>query len=530
VDLRGLEELITLIFSELFRSKLKLLAALLLVCLSYGCGNNMQRAAEFAAVAERQLADGDIAGARYNTQQAIATRDDVPAYYILLGRIEMQAQKPVNAFNAYSLALDLEADNVDTLQNIANLGLQIGRVKEAKEAADRILLIAPASPGALVVKGFLQIDGGKFDDARDTVLKIFAINPEDEGGVILSARIDALQGHPQQALARIEEFVSAVGETGAINVTRLEIYRMLGASDKMRTIFPAVLETTKGNFDYKIDYINLLYRTGAIAQARQESMAIINNARTDQSQLDRLAKVWIEHDNSPLPAEQVALLGSTGTRLARLGVARFFLAVNKADKAKVVLAQLVSQQLPEAVALLARSELQRGQKTVAYQLADKALLVDARNEDALLVRSDRNLTQNRLDRAIEDANIVVSEAPQTVMGYVQLGMDALPQSLQLAAYYKEMLKKWGDTARIVSLDRDVAHASPSSIAAWSIFDQSCASYSGIDCVKEAELGLAGAKTRFMVDDPPGTPRRRGLFSRLTPDEACTPTGKTCEAN
>ena len=78
--------------------------------------------------------------ARKSIREAITERDDVAAYYILLGRIELRAQRLTSAFNAYSMALDLQADNPEILQAIAELGLQTGRVREADDAADRLLL------------------------------------------------------------------------------------------------------------------------------------------------------------------------------------------------------------------------------------------------------------------------------------------------------------------------------------------------------------------------------------------------------
>jgi tetratricopeptide (TPR) repeat protein len=515
----------------------------------HGCTDNMQRAAELAAIAEAQMNANDLTNARISIQKAISTRDDVASYYIMLGQIEVQAQKPVNAFNAYSMALDLEADNVETLQNIANLGLQIGRVKEAREAIDRILIIAPASTSALVIKGFLQIDEGQFDDAQETIKRISAINPQDEGGVILASRVDALQGRPQLSLERINKFISEFGETTVINITRLEVYRMLGDGEKMQAVFPAVLKEMGQNFDYRLDYVNLLYRLGQLAEARQEGLAIINDPRTEQSQLNRLVDVWKDQDHAPMTITQAQSLAASGTRIARLTVARFHLDIGKLNMAQLSLAQLIKQETPDAMGLYSRILLEMGKAATANATANRILESDRRNEDALLVRSAENLAIGRVDRAIEDANVVVSDAPQIVMGYVQLAkayqkkgsairarqiyeqaIDAMPQNLQLAALYKQVLRQWGDTARIVSLDREMALAKPSSVAAWRIYAASCANYGDAVCATAASNGLASAQKRLMIDDAPGTPRRRGLFSRITPEEVCSATGGICTAS
>ena len=232
----------------------KWLAIIFTLSLSMSCTDKYESAAQYATQSESLFASGNLVEARLNIQKAIAQRDDVAAFYILLGRIEVQAEQPVRAFNAYSMALDLEADNLEVLQNIADIGLQTGRVQEAEEAASRILLLAPASNGAMLVKGFIAIDEGRFDDAQKAVDDIMAINPSDEGGVILGARIDALQGRTEAALAKIDNSIATIGQTNALNVTRLEILRVLGNPKGMASIFPAILKTMNDDADFRLDY------------------------------------------------------------------------------------------------------------------------------------------------------------------------------------------------------------------------------------------------------------------------------------
>lgn len=510
-----------------------------------GCDDRLERASKFATVAEQQFTAGDIDAARLNIQRAISARDDVAGYYVLLGQIEVQSQKPISAFNAFSLALDLEADNLQILQSIADLGLQTGRVKEAKEAAERILILAPGSPSALLVKGFIALDGGRFDEAKATVDEILALNPQDEGGIILSARIDALQGRSEQALAKINKTIESIGETDALNATRLEIYRLLGQPARILETMPAILKNVDANSEYQIDYINVLYKTGSIANARNVAMKILKDPKTNAEQLANLTDIWSEYDPTPLTASQISSFAESGTPMVQVTFARHFLLHEPQYTSQLIAKPLKAQNL-EAQALLARTLLVEGKTRPAYKIADQILQKDLRNEDALVVRSARFIAEKKLDEAIADANIVVSDAPQNVYGYVMLGkalfakgnkirarqvfeqgMDALPQSRTLARHYKEFLLSWGDTRRIVSLDKEVALASPSSIRSWAIFGESCSRFGDAICATEAKQGLSRAKMSFIVDDPPGTPRRRGLFARITPEKICATTGGIC---
>ena len=93
-----------------FRLAMRMLPLALWLAVASGCADSAQRAAENAAIAESQLAAGDVEAARKSIREVIAERDDVADCYILLGRIELRAQQLTSAFNAYSMALDLQAD------------------------------------------------------------------------------------------------------------------------------------------------------------------------------------------------------------------------------------------------------------------------------------------------------------------------------------------------------------------------------------------------------------------------------------
>ncbi len=520
-------------------------AAALLLALA-GCDEPLQTAANDASIAESQLAGGNLDEARESIRRAITERDDVAGYYVLLGRIELAAERPASAFNAYSMALDLQADNPEILQSIAELGLQTGRIKEAGEAADRMLLLAPGSTRAMLVKGFIAIDDGRLDEASRLASEILTFNANDEGGTILSARIDALKGDVDKALTAVQSAISVIGPTNALNITLLEIYRVKGDAKGMRSVFPLVMKGMNGDSGYQIDYINLLYKVGDVAAARAEAVKAIEAKPNDASLFRALGNLWAEYDRRPLSAEQLTYLAESGTRASQIALARFYLGVGDHDKAQRLLTRSFNNGVAEAQGLMARIMMASGDIKRADALVSRVLEADPRNQDGLLVRSARQLTNGRPDRAIEDANIVVSDAPEEYLGYVALadayrakgsplrarqtferGMDFLPQSQMLADAYRNFLLSEGDTARVVSLYQELAIAKPSSIPTWATFSRVCAEYGDTLCAAKVTSGIARAKSSIAVDDVPGTPLRRGLFSRITPEQICATTGGIC---
>jgi tetratricopeptide (TPR) repeat protein len=543
----------SLAFDAVVQAKLQFLigiCALLLAALGVAaCSDRVQEAADNAALAQAHLDAGNFIEARESIYRAIAARDDVPEYFIILARSELALKQTSGAFNAYSRALDLQADNLEILQNIAELGLQIDRTWEADEAADRMLLLFPGSARAMLVKGFVAIENGRLDDARRFASSILQANPDDEGGVILSARLSALDGRFDDAVAQIQMARSTVGETEALNATLLEVYRAQGNGEGMRSVFPQVVAAAGQIADYRLDYINFLYKTNDRSAARSETRKAIESRPNDFAMLAALSSLFHEYDPSPFSPAQRQTLAQSGTRSSQIAMARFYLETSQLAEAIAILKQPLAQEVLEAKALASRILLAQGRANAAARMAASVLEVDPRNPDALLTRSARRLSTGRHDAAIEDANVIVSDAPQEYMGYVALanafhakgstlrarqvferGVDALPQSTLLTQTYAQFLRRLGDNARVKSLHADQAAASPSSVKALQSLVRVCSEFQDRVCLAKADRGLILARRSFVIDNAPGAPRARGLFSKITPEQICRTTGGICTAS
>lgn len=531
-----------------WRCRATLLLVPVLIALS-GCSDRAGQAAEAASLAEAQLEAGNLADARRNIQQAIILRDDVAEYFILLGRVELESGEVSGAFNAYSRALDLQADNIDVLQSIAELGLQTDRIVEADEAATRMLLLFPGSTRAMLVKGFIAIEEGRMDDARKFAKDITDINPLDQGGAILSARVSAIEGRFDEAVRELARARGDAAEAEALDATLLEIYRAQGNATGMRSVFPQVIAATQDRAQYLLDYVNFLYKVGAVQSARGEALKVLANRPNDIVALTGLARLFEEYDPQPLTPGQLETLSSSGTRISQVAIGRFYLEAGQLTNAFKAIQRPFNEDVVEARALASRIMLAQGRSREAEQAAQDVLAFDPRNSDALLTRSAILLAKGETDRALEDANIVVSDAPQEYAGYVALakahvakgshvrarqvferGIDALPQSGLLAAEYSSYLRRIGEQGRLVSLHADLVAAAPSSMKAARRYAAVCEVAGSAACRSRAEQAIRSASRSFVIDDAPGTPKDRGLFSRITPEQICRATGGVCTAS
>ncbi|MEM9085898.1 MAG: hypothetical protein AAGB23_08245 [Pseudomonadota bacterium] len=348
------------------------------------------------------------------------------------------------------------------------------------------------------------------------------------------------------AIKIVDSLRKETGETLALNVTLLEIYRAQSNADGMLEVLPKIVSETGLNSVHQFDLINTLYKTGRIEQARAETWQYLISEEADRTGLEKLGSLMIEYGAPPLSDEEMSDLIREGSVEARLFLARHYLDQGNLGATERLLANLRQDGPIEALALMSRVETLKGNLAMADELIASVLERDRRNPDALLARAKQKIDAGEADAAIQDLNVVVSDAPEEYRGYIALaranqakgsvlranqvfeqGVDFLPQSELLAAAYEAFLRETGDLSRIVSLYADLTYAKPSSIRAWEAYAKVCAEFKA-DCLgTRLESGLLNSRERYVIDLPPGTPRRTGLFAQIRAEQICRSTGGIC---
>src|SRR5690349_8289918 len=82
------------------------------------------------------LAAGDMVQARYALTKLVHIDQDVPDYWIELGKLELQMKDYRGAYDAFAHAHELDRTNVEVLSSMAELALLSGDVDTASEHAE----------------------------------------------------------------------------------------------------------------------------------------------------------------------------------------------------------------------------------------------------------------------------------------------------------------------------------------------------------------------------------------------------------
>lgn len=501
---------------------LSVLSALLVV----GCSDKSERAFAEGQQAQALLDAGDLPGARAAIGRALLLRDDQIDLLMLDGRIKFQMRDYEAAFDSYNLALAIDPANTEAMQAVSQIGASIGFERESEEATDRILALNPKQPDALLVKGVHALNKRKFAEAQALGESILEANPQSETGVVLKARAMFLGGKRAEAFALLSDAIKRIGRTQMITTALLECARDQSDTEIMLQQYRVLSGLVPKNVDLTVDETNTAYKSGLTDEARSRGYALIVENGDKPEAMRRLSDLWTEYDTDPLTSSQIASISNEGQPAARMMAARYYL--NRGDATTA--AALVAPMQDDAV---------HGLKTrIQYALGDPGALggaewllkKDKTNCDALTVRNVAEIQAKQSANAINSAQVIVAECPDSDDGFLMLaeayglagkpegvrrafnqGVEALPINTRIVARYVDWLLDNGRRDSALSIARRLTQRAPAKISAWRLLKSACSRANDTNCVVEATRGEATARRNFVIDLPPGERRPNPLL-------------------
>jgi predicted Zn-dependent protease len=499
-----------------------------------GCESDKQKAARLAQMAQMQLESGDIVSARKTIGDAIAERDDVVQYYVLQGQISLAGGNTVGAYQAFKNAIGLDPTNQDVLAAVSNLSFRVGQFDEAARYADQLLIFNAQSIPGLEVKALVALQRRQLPEARQLAAQVLAISPNEEGAQLVEARALALQGNLVESVERLNDMSRNGKPSVAVLSTQLNVYRSQHEAGPMRAVVERMIASQPDNIDFKIDYANLLYKMGAMDDARAAVVKILTSkaGKVGTASYAQAVRLWSEFDSAPLPPALLANLAEHANPAALPFVLNHFLLTGQRQTGDQIIAKLSDDNRAKLKPIIGRYALAAGRVDQARQIARETLKADPDNVDGLMLAAEVALADRNATEAIIKLQSALSNDPLNPSAYILLarsfqakgerwrarqvmedGLSKIPQSQYLYDYYLPWLNRTGDRNRAVSVARTLTHASPSSTRAWDRLMAECPA-SDVDCRQTAQAGREAARQAYQLDDPPGTLPDRGLFGRL----------------
>lgn len=493
-----------------------------------GCSSPEEKAAKASTRFDVFYAQRDFWSARVEIKKAIAAQEENPEYWMKLARVELADGRYLDAYSAYEHVVELEQENDEALQGMAELAYAGGNIDKSEELADRVLERQPRSLRMLLVKGSVAAVRHEDEAARAIAQQMLEIDPTNEGGTILLARSQFQGGEPDLATATLRESIAKDGESVPKLMALLDLHAGRNDFRNMARTFARLFALQPQNIDIRLDYVRVLYEQGLPDRALGMLTRLTRRRPGDTDLQQRIVDIWTDLGSEMVDVDQVRrFVMAGGNRQMKVALGRLLIERHRYAEAEAVLRPHVDKgditaENVEADVQYAGALSGLGRRREALALVDRLLDFDDNNPRALLMRVRIAVARGDLVQALRDAQLLVRDNPAMMEGrvaladihvrrkepiladdaYAQAMNDLSQDSGMLAAYVRYLLgKDRTDMARDAA--RRFTRENPRSRDGWRERGRLCIQLGDAECVGESFNALdripGGPRIRYMLE-------------------------------
>ena len=184
-----------------------LIKYVLLFCLTFvllGCESKVERAQKHMESAQSLYKKGDLESAKIEFNNALSSEPDkVDALYGLAVILEEEKKWP-QYYNFLRRIIELQPEHVEAKLRFANLNLASGKMDEAIEIADELIVSAVEDARVWTLKANISVRIDDKKGAKDFLNKALNIDPNDAEALLLLSNIYMAEGQFEKVLETLD--------------------------------------------------------------------------------------------------------------------------------------------------------------------------------------------------------------------------------------------------------------------------------------------------------------------------------------
>lgn len=408
--------------------KVKLIAVVLCaVCLVWSCTDIDARKASFVEKGEQLMAAGDVAKARLEFKNALTIDDKDAHIWYLLGQSEQASGDIKQAFAAYNRSVELDPTYLPAQLKKGQILIGGGALDQAEEVLARVEELAPDDAGVSVMSGALKRRRGDLEGAEVEIMKALSKKPEHREGLLLLALVQADNGDLSAAEVTLRKGIAAHPDITGFQVLLIQLFEKQSRNDEAVALLKDLIQSKPDVVGYRVRLAGYLKDIGRSDEAEDVLQVAVStfpeNTEIKMKYLEFLsAERGLPH---AIAVTEELIAAEQDDAKLRLALARLHTAAGETEKAVSLYQNLIEAEPESPESVRARIQLaalyaRKDKHDEAKQVVDQALLISAREPDALMLRATLVLTEDP-DQAIADLRTVIHEYPDRASVHELLG-------------------------------------------------------------------------------------------------------------
>lgn len=385
--------------------------------LSAGCTSSDARARDALSAYQAAAAANDLTAARTALLELVQAKDDVPDYWVELGKLQASMGSYGDAYYAFTRAYELDRSNVDLLRIITQLALRSGDIGLAQSRARELDVLAPGDPWVKLTKGWTAFSQSRFDAALQEADSLLAVSPFDPTAVVLKARALLSLNREDEAVDLLTKQVnSQPSDVGSLQLLA-KIYASHDDWTKVAQVANRLSELRASDQDSARRVVEAGFRSGNVPLAREASFRLLKPG-ADPALITSVLDLWEAYWPSSQRLQDARRLADAASGLnQKLAYAAFLNRVGSPqDGIRLAAGSAglpINARNAEANAVLADAWSRGGNLGPAKSRFDAVLLYDPGNATALRGRAELELRTGNAAAAVIDSQKLVTVLPNS---------------------------------------------------------------------------------------------------------------------
>jgi len=382
------------------------------------------------------------------------------------------------AVSYYTMALEIEPENISASASLAHVQILRGEYREALPLLKRAAS-ASAKPEYYYDKALCEINLGKLDEAEETLLILTEVDSENQAALLLLADVFERKGEYDSMLEIYGRYLELNTENMEVFRKASAVYRMRGETeaalngyemilernpqDKLTLRFKAEALFASGEFDEAAEVCALILESGEDFGIRMlYAEALANAGKSEEAQKEYAAILKNNGDYAGAFLAYADLLSRNGDYArAETAYARVISAAPRNERAyleraanavktgnhEAILSALkdsaaVNPKNPYVLAGTAYLYAVSGHPTEALSFFDKAESAGCKDVDLYCSRAFIYLSQSRFDMCDKAASEAIKIRPsnRTALRLKAKALEGLGRFEEAVSYYNLMLE------------------------------------------------------------------------------------------